>query len=411
MKDMQTVFQFEFSNWIRKKSYWVVTLLIAVVLLIVTSIPTISSLFSGGSAGAAAEGGLRFGYSFAPGISAEEQRELAALPSLQNAGAYESESALCEAVEAGDIDRGICFTGRSGFRMIANDLPLSDTTAPTVASELQSLNQNRYLAEHGMTEEQLSSYHTLSVDYEITTLGSDASTGFLYAYVGIFVIFLLISFYGGFVASMVVREKNDRTMEILVTNTTSSSLIVGKVAAATVLSALQMLLFVLFAALGILLNAGSYPQELLTMLQQGISGSGIAVFLLFGITGTVLYYFLFAAIGALADKTEEADQLLMPARMLFMVAFFLSAACLFAESDGLTRAVSLIPFTSPIAMFVRVVISSVPVTEVLLGYGILLASTALVALCSIRLHAVGVLNYGNRLSLRRAFRLAFQKKQ
>ena len=82
-----------------------------------------------------------------------------------------------------------------------------------------------------------------------------------------------------------------------------------------------------------------------------------------------------------------------------------------AESDGLTRAVSLIPFTSPIAMFVRVVISSVPVTEVLLGYGILLASTALVALCSIRLHAVGVLNYGNRLSLRRAFRLAFQKKQ
>ena len=48
MKDMQTVFQFEFSNWIRKKSYWVVTLLIAVVLLVVTSIPTISSLFSGG---------------------------------------------------------------------------------------------------------------------------------------------------------------------------------------------------------------------------------------------------------------------------------------------------------------------------------------------------------------------------
>ena len=243
-----------------------------------------------------------------------------------------------------------------------------------MASELQSLNQNRYLAEHGMTEEQLSSYHTLSVDYEITTLGSDASTGFLYAYVGIFVIFLLISFYGGFVASMVVREKKrphygDPCHQHHVKQPHR-----GQGGGGHCASALQMLLFVLFAALGILLNAGSYPQELLTMLQQGISGSGIAVFLLFGITGTVLYYFLFAAIGALADKTEEADQLLMPARMLFMVAFFLSAACLFAESDGLTRAVSLIPFTSPIAMFVRVVISSVPVTEVLLGYGILLAS-------------------------------------
>ena len=56
-----------------------------------------------------------------PAFRQKNSASSAALPSLQNAGAYESESALCEAVEAGDIDRGICFTGRSGFRMIAND--------------------------------------------------------------------------------------------------------------------------------------------------------------------------------------------------------------------------------------------------------------------------------------------------
>lgn len=410
MKDMATVFRFEFSNWIHKKSFWIITIIVLILMLIVTSLPSLLSLGSDSeSADAATNETLTVGYCCADSLSESEQTSLASLPFLTQSTEYPNEDALRQAVEQSDIDRAFFLESATSFRMIARDVPLSDMTAASFSEQLRQLRENEFLSSLGLSASQVQSYRAIQVEYQVEALGSDASSGFAFAYIGTFVIFLLISFYSGFVATMVAREKNDRTMEILVTNTSSSNLILGKVGAATVLSALQMVLIVAAAAIGILLNRGSYSPALLSALQEGISGSAILVFLLFGITGTVLYYFLFAAIGALADKMEEADQLLMPVRLLFMLAFFASAACLFAGSDGLTRVVSYIPFSSPIAMFVRVVISTVPLHEVLISYAILLITTVLLAVLSIRIYAIGVLNYGNRMTLRRACQLAFQK--
>lgn len=410
MKDMLTVFRFEFSNWIHKKSFWIITIIVLIIMLIVTTIPSLLSTGSDSeSADAAVNETINFEYSCADSLSESEQVSLASLPILNRATEYQNEDALRQAVEQSDIDRGFFLESATSFRMITRDVPLSDTTAAIFSEQLRQLRQNEFLSSLGLSASQVQSYRVIQVDYQVEALGSDASSGFAFAYIGTFVIFLLISFYSGFVATMVAREKNDRTMEILITNTPSSNLILGKVGAATVLSSLQMILIVAAAALGILLNRESYSPELLSALKGGISGSDILVFLLFGITGTVLYYFIFAAIGALADKMEEADQLLMPVRLLFMLAFFASVLCLFAGSDGLTRVVSCIPFSSPIAMFVRVVISTVPIHEILISYAILLITTAMLAALSIRIYAIGVLNYGNRMTLRRACQLAFQK--
>ena len=408
MKDMLTVFRFELSNWIRKKSFWIITIIVLIIMLIVTTVPSLLSIGSDSeSADAAVNETISFGYCCADSLSESEKVSLASLPILNRATEYQDENALRHAVEQSDIDRG--FFLETSFRMITRDVPLSDTTAAIFSEQLRQLRQNEFLSSLGLSASQVQSYRVIQVDYQVEALGSDASSGFAFAYIGTFVIFLLISFYSGFVATMVAREKNDRTMEILITNTPSSNLILGKVGAATVLSSLQMILIVAAAALGILLNRESYSPELLSALKGGISGSDILVFLLFGITGTVLYYFIFAAIGALADKMEEADQLLMPVRLLFMLAFFASVLCLFAGSDGLTRVVSCIPFSSPIAMFVRVVISTVPIHEILTSYAILLITTDMLAALSIRIYAIGVLNYGNRMTLRRACQLAFQK--
>lgn len=410
MKDMLTVFRFEFSNWIRKKSFWIITIIVLIIMLIVTTVPSLLSIGSDSeSADAAVNETISFGYCCADSLSESEKVSLASLPILNRATEYQDENALRQAVEQSDIDRGFFLESATSFRMITRDVPLSDTTAAIFSEQLRQLRQNEFLSSLGLSASQVQSYRVIQVDYQVEALGSDASSGFAFAYIGTFVIFLLISFYSGFVATMVAREKNDRTMEILITNTPSSNLILGKVGAATVLSSLQMILIVAAAALGILLNRESYSPELLSALKGGISGSDILVFLLFGITGTVLYYFIFAAIGALADKMEEADQLLMPVRLLFMLSFFASVLCLFAGSDGLTRVVSCIPFSSPIAMFVRVVISTVPLHEILISYAILLITTAMLAALSIRIYAIGVLNYGNRMTLRRACQLTFQK--
>lgn len=410
MKDMITVFRFEFSNWINKRSFWIITIIVIILMLIVTFLPSLLLISSDSKSDeTATNDAISFGYCCADSLSESEQVSLTSLPILIQATKYQNEDALRQAVEQAEIDRGFFLENITSFRMIARDVPLSDTTAAIFSEQLHQLCQNEFLGSLGLSTSQVQSYRAIQIEYYVEALGSDASSGFAFAYIGTFVLFLIISFYSGFVATMVAREKNDRTMEILITNTSSSNLILGKVGAATLLSALQMIMIVSAAAIGILINKGSYSPTVQSALQCGISGSAILVFLLFGITGTVLYYFLFAAIGALADKMEEADQLLMPVRVLFMLAFFASVACIFVGSDGFTHIVSCIPFSSPIAMFVRMVISTVPLHEILISYAILLITTGALATLSIRIYAIGVLNYGNRMTLRRACQLVFKK--
>src|SRR5690606_4674903 len=108
------------------------------------------------------------------------------------------------------------------------------------------------------------------------------------------------------------REKNDRTMELLITNTSSTNLIWGKVLASTVLSILQLASMIVVALLGIKINEANYPEFVLEVIKDGMALDAVGVFLIFAFFGTLMYYFLFAAVGALVSKVEEVNSAMTP---------------------------------------------------------------------------------------------------
>ena len=118
--------------------------------------------------------------------------------------------------------------------------------------------------------------------------------------------------------------------------------------------------------------------------------------LIFFTLGFLIYAFLYGAIGSTASKLEDINTSVMPITMLFIVGFFI---VMFSFAAGtvdtvLMKVCSYIPFTSPMAMFTRIAMSTVPWYEILISIVILIGSVIGVGVISAKIYRVGVLLYG-----------------
>ena len=118
--------------------------------------------------------------------------------------------------------------------------------------------------------------------------------------------------------------------------------------------------------------------------------------LIFFILGFLIYAFMFGAVGSTASKLEDINTSVMPITFLFIVAFFV---VMFSMSSGdidntIMKVCSYIPFTSPMAMFTRIAMSTVPWYEIAISIAVLIGSTVGIGVLSAKIYRVGVLLYG-----------------
>ena len=118
--------------------------------------------------------------------------------------------------------------------------------------------------------------------------------------------------------------------------------------------------------------------------------------LIFFVLGFLIYAFLFGVIGSTATKLEDINTSTMPLMFLFIIAFMV---VMYSMTSGeinnlLMKVCSFIPFTSPMAMFTRIAMSTVPWYEIVISIGILVGSVVGVGILSAKIYRVGVLLYG-----------------
>jgi ABC-2 type transport system permease protein len=120
--------------------------------------------------------------------------------------------------------------------------------------------------------------------------------------------------------------------------------------------------------------------------------------LLFFILGFVIYAFLFGAVGSTVSKLEDINTAVQPLTFLFVAAFMVVMFSLASNNvDTLLMIVcSYVPFTSPMAMFTRIAMSTVPWYEITISIAILIASVIGVGILSAKIYRVGVLLYGTK---------------
>ena len=153
---------------------------------------------------------------------------------------------------------------------------------------------------------------------------------------------------------------------------------------------------------GMNLPQGSVDTELsgvITALTSINYVSLLGNFVIYFIGGYLLYASLFAGFGSAVDQASDSSQFTMPIILIMVVALYAGIACIENPSGPMAVWCSIIPFTSPIVMMVRLPFD-VPWWQLLLSIALLYATALLCIWISARIYRTGILLYGKKRSLK-----------
>ncbi|GAA0447833.1 MAG: ABC transporter permease [Bacillota bacterium] len=220
-------------------------------------------------------------------------------------------------------------------------------------------------------------------------------------YVMMFVLYMAVIMYGNMIATDVATEKSSRVMEILISSASPVTHMFAKIIGIALLGLTQIGLLLVVGYTQIRSKQDELTEGVFTYFGIGDMSISIYVYaIVFFILGYLLYGTLAAMLGSLVSRIEDAQQLIMPMTFLIMIAFFIAIYGLSMPESSLVQITSFIPFFSPIIMFLRVGMLDIPVWEVALSIGILVATIVLLALLGAKVYKGGVLMYGRSSSLK-----------
>lgn len=231
-----------------------------------------------------------------------------------------------------------------------------------------------------------------------------------------FLIYMFILMYGNMVMQAVLEEKKSRVVEVMVSSVKPVNLLVGKITGIGLVGITQLLIWgvltgALFTVLSLFIaspeQAAAIPAEMNSFDMEGVLGSVMSVnwleiivyFLLFFVGGYILYASIFAMFASAVDSEEDTTQFMMPVTIIIMFAFFAGFYSVSNPDGPLAFWGSLIPFTSPIVMMVRLPFG-IPLWEKLLSLVLLYGTFVLISIFAAKIYRVGILMYGKKPSIK-----------
>ncbi len=256
--------------------------------------------------------------------------------------------------------------------------------------------------------------------------GEEQGSSAAYAVVGGimgFLIYISMIVYGSVVMQGVIQEKTNRVVEIIVSSVRPFQLLMGKVLGIGAMGLVQMTFWAGLIAAGTMgsgaiislfvdpanmdLPDTATQAEILDAVGFQVPDLGPEVFVFFVIyflLGYLLFSTLFAGIGSAVEQQQDAQSLMLPVMMPIIVSIIFLQAVIEAPNSGLSVALSLIPFTSPIPMVVRVAMIDVPLWQLVLSLSLLAGTFVGAVWVSSRIYRVGILSYGKKPSIREIMR-------
>ena len=406
MKQFRKIFRFEFLNYLTKKVFIGVTLLLILAIVGVTFYPRIAAVFE--SDEQTPDGSV---LPILLVVSPTEED----MPLVQEtfSGAFPGyhicvqterpEEEQMETILTDGLTEGIfVLEDWTSYTYYVGNKGMYDTRAEIADEVLQTLYRVRAMTNGGLSAEEAQTILSTQVTHKTVTLWKDQLQNYFYTYIMVFALYMAILLYGQIVATNVASEKSSRAMEVLVTSADPVSMMFGKVLASC-LAGLSQLAAVFGAALICFrVNASYWEDNPIIGMFFDIPAWLLGYMLVFFVLGFLFFAFLYGAVGSTVSKMEDVNTAVMPITMLFIVAFVVVISALGSGVvDGtIMRICSFLPFTSPMAMFARIAMSMVPVWEIALSLAILAVSVVGVGVLSAKIYRVGVLLYGTRPKMR-----------
>ncbi len=244
-------------------------------------------------------------------------------------------------------------------------------------------------------------------------------------------VYMFIIFFGGQVMQGVAEEKTNRIIEVIVSSVKPFQLMMGKIIGVSLVALTQFVLWILLtvvlyvgfsAAIGLsnpgMLSSGTVMtqeittndimsnesvQQILQIAQSIDFGTIIFCFIIFFVLGYLLYATLYAAIGSLVDNNTDSQQFALPVTVPLMIAIISSFYIVNNPDSSLSVWLSMIPFTSPISMMVRIPFG-VPIWQIVLSVVLLADTFVFMTWFAAKIYRTGILMYGKKLSYKEIFK-------
>jgi ABC-2 type transport system permease protein len=220
--------------------------------------------------------------------------------------------------------------------------------------------------------------------------------GMFYAiFAMVMLLYTAVIFYGVSVMRAVLEEKNSRVMEVMLSSATSTELMAGKLIGVGAVGLTQIGIWIVmaavyaFPALAASVSVGEIRIPPLTL----------AAFALFFVLGYLLFSTVYAAIGAVITSEQEGQQLQFIIILPLIISVFMMGPVMRAPDSQVAVWTSMVPFFSPVLMYLRIAVQPPPVWQIALSLFLLVATIAgLLILCA-RIYRIGILMYGKRPTL------------
>ena len=319
-----------------------------------------------------------------------------AFPDCSVVTAEEDFAWIKEKVAEGLAECAFVIHDLTSYTYYVDNLSMYDFNTETADEILKNLYSINAMSARGISPEEAAEILTSPVSHETESLGKNQAENFFYTYIMIFSLYIVILLYGQMVATNVATEKSSRAMELLITSAKPASMMFGKVIASCLAGLIQLTAVFGSAFLFFNLNKSFWADNTIITSIFDMPLELLAYMLIFFVLGFFIYAFLFGAIGSTASKVEDINTSVMPLTILFVIAFIVVMSSMSSGSvdNTLMLICSYIPFTSPMAMFTRIAMSTVPFYQIALSIGVLVVSVFGIGIFSAKIYRVGVLLYG-----------------
>ena len=422
LKEIATVFRFEFVQQFRKKSFLISTIIIAVLIALGVCLPVICApLFTGADSGfggtssgilsGLSAGDDESGHVLPGGVVFEDESLRISLPFADDQ-IYADEDALEKAIQNGDISIGFVIRDVTHMKTIYASFGINSSTeeANQLSELLRQVAIAQKLEPYGVSAADYQDMESTVIDNETVVLGKDTTSQYIAGLLFVILVYLVILLNGQIVSTSIAREKDNRTMELLITTVRPDALILGKVFALLAVIVITLGLYLACAAVPYELLHTSYPAIVTQVLNLLFSVSQLGIYILYFFIGLVLYMFLYAALGSTVSRVEDVSSALTPLMLFVIIGYFLAFMQMSGMNNSALNAVSWFPFFSILMMPIRYANDTI-------GFAGLMTSAAIDILCacfmawvSIRIYRWGSLNYGNKPGLSSVLKAVFPKK-
>ncbi len=408
MKNFKTIFKFELDNYFKSKSYMLLTIIIALIAATLMFIPRIVDSVKGEDdskdSGVESE------------VNEEDLRNMAiynpeGLGDMEMLAGYFSNAKFTECTSAEEVKKlveeekaegGFVIKSSTEFDFYVFNKSMDNDDMEVFTEYMRMVVKMEYCEANNLNLEEYLAVEYAEINVNENILGKDGMQNYWYCYILVILVFMVIIAYGTTIASGITNEKSNRSIEILVTSTSTTALLFGKVLAGVVAAVFQFGL-IGAASIGSYKINQDYLPNMLGMFLD-IPGEVLLTFAIFGIGGFLFYAFMYGALGALVSKIEDLNKTAGSAQMIIMIVYMVTLFGIMDPDSILMKICSYLPISSYSAMFARVAMGSVAMWEIVLSAVLLYASVIGMGILGGKIFRNSTLRYGNPIKLSNALK-------